>query len=299
MQNGGTLPMVVWLRGDEEDFTLSAEDVMAALDIKRSRLTQISGRELRVGRRRVDRYLKPFYRPTDVYSYQERTRAALTRQRSAAAVNSVADDIETRHKTQLQAATAQLSAVVADTSQALQKRFSALLLATQSKTKLTVTEDSFLQTQKILRSLENLSRGGRILLAELAQQATVLHDHAVQQLQDVLRAQHEQQQQVLETLQHSTTTQLGEVAARDATHTAQLLALQQGSDSIVQQLHAITTRQESELQVLRESLSEKLSELEQRVASIIAQEMTALRTAMTAEHQAAIPPVLAWASLSP
>ena len=299
VQNGGALPMVVWLRGDEEEFTLSAEDVMAALDIKRSRLTQISGHELRVGRRRVDRYLKPFYRPADVYSYQESTRAALTRQRSAAAVSSVADDIETRHKTILQETTAQLNAVVANTSQTLQKKLSELLLATQSKTNLSVTEDNFLQTKKILRGFENLSRGWRMLLADFARQVATLHDNAVQQLRDILRTQHEQQQHTLETLQSNTETQREENAASDAAHTAQLLALQQGGESIVQQLQAVAKQHETELQGLRELVSEKTSELEQHVADVVAQEMMALRGAVTAECQAVVPRVRVWASVSP
>ncbi len=299
VQNGGALPMVVWLRGEEEEFTLSAEDVMAALDIKRSRLTQISGHELRVGRRRVDRYLKPFYRPADLYSYQESTRAALTRQRSAAAVSSVADDIETRHKTILQETTAQLNAVVANTSQTLQKKLSELLLATQSKTNLSVTEDNFLQTKKILRGFENLSRGWRMLLADFERQVATLHDNAVQQLRDILRTQHEQQQRTLETLQSNTETQREENAASDAAHTAQLLALQQGGESIVQQLQAVAKQHEIELQGLRELVSEKTSELEQHVADVVAQEMTALRGAVTAECQAVAPRVRVWASVSP
>ena len=299
VQNGGALPMIVWLSGDEEDFTLSAEDVMAALDIKRSRLTQISGRELRVGRRRVDRYLKPFYRPADVYSYQESTRAALTRQRSAAAVSSVADDIETRHKTLLQATTAQLSAEVADTSQTLQKKLSALLLATQSKTHLTVTEDNFLQTQKILRGCENLSRGGRMLLADFERQVATLHRNAVQQLRDILHTQHEQQQRVLETLQSSAAAQYEEFVASDAAHTAQLLTLQHGVESIVQQLRTIAKQHATELQSLRELVCAKISELEQRVAHVVAQEMTALHGAVTAECQAVTPRLRVWASMSP
>lgn len=292
--------MVVWLQGDEEDFTLSAEDVMAALDIKRSRLTQISGRELRVGRRRVDRYLRPFYRPADVYSYQKSTRAALTRQRSAAAVNSVADDIEIRHKTLLQEMTAQLSAAVTDTSQSLQKKLSALLLALHGKASLAIAEDNFSQTHKILRGFENLSRVWSASLADFARQVEALHDSAVQQLREVLHTQHAQQQRMLETLQNSSAAQREEVAANDAAHTAQLLALQQSGADIAQQLHAIAAQQQAELQAWQKLVSEKFSELEQRVAAVIVEEMIALRTAVTAEQQATtVPHVRVWASLSP
>ena len=296
-QSRGTLPMVVWLRGDEEDFTLSAEDVMAALDIKRSRLTQISGRELRVGRRRVDRYLKPFYRPADVYSYQESTRAAVTRQRSAAAVSSVADDIETRHKTLLQDTTTQLSTVVADTSQALQQNLSTLLLKTQHKTSLTLTENNFLQTQKILRSIEALVRHCHTLLAEFEQRTSALQDSAVQQLRDILCTQ----QQALETLQSSSATQREEIESSNAAHTAQLLALQQGNDNIVQQLQDVTERHETELQALRDAVNKKINSLAQRITDSITQELSALRQAV-ADIPAPQPPpqkTRVWASMSP
>lgn len=292
--------MIVWLRGDEEEFTLSAEDVMAVLDIKRSRLTQISGRELRVGRRRVDRYLKPFYRPADVYSYQESTRAALTRQRSAAAVSSVADDIETRHKTLLQEMSAQLNAAVTDTSQTLQKKLSALLLALHSKANLAVAEDNFSQTSKILRGFENLSRGWNRLLTDFARQIEGLHDNTVRQLRDVLHTQHDQQRRMLETLQNSSAAQREEATASDAAHTAQLLALQQSCADIVQQLHTISAHHQAELQAWQNLMSEKLRELERCIAAVIAEEMLALRTAVTAEQQVTtVPQVQVWASLSP
>lgn len=295
MQNNGTMPMVVTLRGDEDDFTLSAEDVMAVLDIKRSRLTQISGRELRVGRRRVDRYLKPFYRPADVYSYQESTRAALTRQRSAAAVSSVADDIETRHKTLLQETTTQLSTVVADTSHTLQKKLGELLLNMQHKTKLITTEDNFLQAQKILRSMEHLSRQWRMLLVEFEQRATAAQDSAVQHLRDILHTQ----QQTLETLQSSNDAQREEISKSDAAHTAQLLALQQSSDRIAQQLRNVAVQHEAELQALRDLVNKKISGLEQLITESIAQELSALCYAVAKIPVSQPPRVRVWASMPP
>ncbi len=66
------LPLLVWLQGDEpyfEEFILDAEKVMEMLGIKRSRLTQISGRELRVGRTKIGRYVRPVYRQKDVEDY--------------------------------------------------------------------------------------------------------------------------------------------------------------------------------------------------------------------------------------
>ena len=104
------LPMCVWLRGDgdADEFVMTAEEVMAELNIKRSRLTQISGRELRVGRKRVDRYIKPFYRQADVLAYRTWTRASATQQKNAELVDRAASDIENRNKRLLEKLQAQL-----------------------------------------------------------------------------------------------------------------------------------------------------------------------------------------------
>jgi hypothetical protein len=84
-------PMVVWLRGDEpwfSEFDMDADATMNALSIKRSRLTQIAGKELRVGRVRVDRYIRPVFRSIDVEHYLNQTRATATHQKSSDAINS-------------------------------------------------------------------------------------------------------------------------------------------------------------------------------------------------------------------
>ena len=83
------LPRIVWLRGDEDhcaDFVLDADAVMQTLGIKRSRLTQISGKELRVGRIRRGRYISPVYRQPDVDAYLEWTRASASQLKSASVV---------------------------------------------------------------------------------------------------------------------------------------------------------------------------------------------------------------------
>lgn len=82
-------PMLVWLRGDEPWFTqfdMDADSTMAALGIKRSRLTQIAGRDLRVGRVRVDRYIRPVFRSIDVAAYLDQTRATASHQKSSEAI---------------------------------------------------------------------------------------------------------------------------------------------------------------------------------------------------------------------
>ena len=96
-QEANNLPLVVYLRGDEayfEQFSLRADDVMTALQIKRSRLNQISGRELRVGKARIDHYLRAVYRPKDVEEYLNWTRATVTHKRSSEVLGEASAKLE-------------------------------------------------------------------------------------------------------------------------------------------------------------------------------------------------------------
>lgn len=89
-------PMIVWLRGDEPwfpEFDTDAEAAMNTLGIKRSRLTQIAGKELRVGRVRVDRYVKPIFRKRDIEQYLNQTRATASHQKSSEILNSAANQL--------------------------------------------------------------------------------------------------------------------------------------------------------------------------------------------------------------
>lgn len=80
------LPMIVYLKGDEDfanEFSINADEAMNRLGIKRSRLTQISGRELRVGKIRHDRYIRPIYRVEDIESYINWTRPTASHKKSS------------------------------------------------------------------------------------------------------------------------------------------------------------------------------------------------------------------------
>ena len=91
------LPMVVVLRGDEpyaESFCRDADYVMEKLQIKRSRLTQISGKDLRVGRIRVDRYVRPMYRDEDIEKYQSWTRSPATHKNSSQMIDLAVERLE-------------------------------------------------------------------------------------------------------------------------------------------------------------------------------------------------------------
>ena len=118
------LPMVMWLRGDEphfNDFSVDVDGAMAELGIRRSRLTQISGRELRVGKKRVDRYIRPCFRPADIAAYKSFTRATASHLKSS----QVLDDVLMR----LENETGQLIDKVATTATQNSANFQAALEA--------------------------------------------------------------------------------------------------------------------------------------------------------------------------
>ena len=95
------LPMIVTLKGDEsyfKEFSWDSNKVMHILGIKRSRLNQVSGQELRVGRARIDRYIRPIYRPCDVEKYLEWTRPTATHQRSTKIIDSAREKLESQGK---------------------------------------------------------------------------------------------------------------------------------------------------------------------------------------------------------
>lgn len=90
------LPMIVWLRGDEPyagAFRLEAEQVMEQLGIRRSRLTQIAGKELRVGRMRRGRYVSPVFRQEDVDAYLSWTRATASHLKSSTVLQDAACEL--------------------------------------------------------------------------------------------------------------------------------------------------------------------------------------------------------------
>lgn len=90
-------PMVVFLRGDEpyfSDFCWNADQVMELLGIRRSRLNQISGKELRVGRTRIDSYVRPVYRKQDVEEYLKWIRPTASHKKSSDLLNEARSKLE-------------------------------------------------------------------------------------------------------------------------------------------------------------------------------------------------------------
>lgn len=116
------LPMIVWLRGDEpwfESFSVSADEAMEELGIRRSRLTQISGRELRVGKKRVDRYIRPVFRPEDIEAYKSMTRATVSHLKSSRVIDEAMAKLENETSVLVDKVTAALDQRTGDFEAAL------------------------------------------------------------------------------------------------------------------------------------------------------------------------------------
>ena len=151
-QKDRKLPMIVNLRGDEElveVFNWDADQAMEFLAIKRSRLTQISGRELRVGRIRRDRYLRPVYRESDVRDYQEWTRATATHQSSSRAVEQAIDSLDDRFS--------DLFVVLQEKLQQFEQRSSLLLIKETHKVTQALHENFLAALDAEPRLLQSLS----------------------------------------------------------------------------------------------------------------------------------------------
>ncbi|MBC7530596.1 MAG: hypothetical protein H7318_03395 [Oligoflexus sp.] len=104
-QKDQTLPMILTLRGDEaivDEFSYDTDQAMAYLGIKRSRLNQISGRELRVARIRRDRYIRPVFRECDLKDYLDWTRATATHLSSSKAIEQAVENLDDRFNDVLQ-----------------------------------------------------------------------------------------------------------------------------------------------------------------------------------------------------
>jgi hypothetical protein len=176
-------PMIVWLRGDEpwfQQFDMDAEAVMNALGIKRSRLTQIAGKELRVGRVRVDRYVRPVFRRTDVEQYLSWTRATASHQKSSDAIKiavdqlgrqsdliqKTLDDVTLRFTEEIKVDLHHfISGAVSDGVTPIQQRIKAIEIAIQERVQaleenLTQSSRDFASSaQSVAASIQEFSRG--------------------------------------------------------------------------------------------------------------------------------------------
>ena len=197
------LPMMVWLRGDEEvcaDFSLEAEEVMLRLGIRRSRLTQISGKELRVGRMRKGRYVSPVFRPADVEAYLNWTRASASHQKSSGLLHDAAEELM------------QQSARLGERLEVVPQELAAAVHARITRATLELTSVVEASSARLGGEFQLLEAGfrdseGRLKL-EIAQQTILI---------DGLRAQLDAQQLLLQII----TREVGEMAAHDRSSRAE------------------------------------------------------------------------------
>ena len=78
---------------EASEFDCNAEQAMEYLGIKRSRLTQISGNQLPCARIKVDRYIRPMYRWSDVQSYRERLQLSVSYSKSKQEVHEASSEL--------------------------------------------------------------------------------------------------------------------------------------------------------------------------------------------------------------
>lgn len=167
-QKDQTLPMVLTLRGDEtivDEFNYDSEQAMSFLGIKRSRLNQISGRELRVARVRRDRYIRPVYRESDLKDYLEWTRATATHMSSSKAIEQAVENLDDRFNDVLQVFNEKLDQV-ADAQQAFMKsEFERLPTRFPSPSPLSSPVDRDEDPRPLMQSEKVLRRHGEQLVA--------------------------------------------------------------------------------------------------------------------------------------
>ena len=172
---------------------------MTELGIKRSRLNQISGHELRVGKRRIDRYMRPYYRRVDIMAYKDRTRSAVTKQQSSKALIEAAQLIEVRIKALLQSTDQQLQQTLNYSIRQLRSELMHFFLQQDG---LKQQQTMVAQQEKIIGAIESICHLVRENSAMESigklQQLIVQHFHDVQQLlkeqSEVLSSLHQQQQ---------------------------------------------------------------------------------------------------------
>lgn len=206
------LPMITWLKGDEsyfEEFSWDAKKVMEVLGIKRSRLTQISGQELRVGKARVDRYLRPFYRPEDVQNYLKWTQPTASHKRSTGIVD------EARRR--LEETTEELKKSLQQGPSGFQKFFSKVnrqisqnifLIQGSFLTKIKSMLDSFRErmifdnqrvyrkVKKLEEQVEKLQHDNKIILQQLLDRSNE-NSEILKQLQSMEQRQEDRERQEL------------------------------------------------------------------------------------------------------
>lgn len=181
-QTDPKLPMVVHLLGNEdyvEEFNHDAQMAMEFLGIKRSRLTQISGRELRVGRIRQDRYIRPVFRKRDLEDYRNWTRSTASHQSSSyaieQAVQKLEDQCESLEQTTLPEIKSTLSKFSVDILASF-RLFSDSLIRNIGR--------HFMQTLERMHQYHEIGQGTRIqikgLLGKLLEKQKVISDHISQ-----------------------------------------------------------------------------------------------------------------------
>jgi hypothetical protein len=195
------LPMIVILKGDEpyfKEFSWDSNKVMHLLGIKRSRLNQVSGQELRVGRTRIDRYIRPVYRPCDVEKYLEWTRPTATHQRSTKIIDSAREKLESQsRKLEEQISTLEKTLRLSIQSFIKKHELTFITIIKEERHNLTAELKQYIKTiyaelknfeLKLLQSTKNLQTNNNELLSQIKAQKSKIEHITIQteQIQNTL-----------------------------------------------------------------------------------------------------------------
>lgn len=261
------LPMIVWLRGDEpwfEDFSVDADTAMAELGIRRSRLTQISGRELRVGKKRVDRYIRPCFRPEDLAAYKNFTRATASHLKSAAVLDDVLGKLEHESSQILERITAAVRNNSTDFASTLEQNASELRqtqgrLLREVSDRLDIIEREM--HGSVQAALQRSTSAATALATETAELRQIFSQQCekmialLNQNQLLLREVNAAQSARFETLGHQIASQLGQsVTGIIAT------AGQEVTTQIEQTVHQTRLAIRGDLKKMKELLDEKFTD---------------------------------------
>ncbi len=235
------VPMVVWLRGDEpnfSDFSLGADQVMKSLGIRRSRLNQISGRELRVGRTRVDSYIRPVYRPVDVEEYLKWSRPTASHKKSSEVLEEARTKLEQQSERLLAEFSQQFADIAASFNISLQ--------------------ETWLDQRKFSKNLFlNMQKNIGMTLRGLVQRTSLLQNQASGRWEEMTKRFGD----LKEILAHSHFLKLGMTKALDLMSYSEkiLLETQQGQNKVLEQiklLHQDLLSLKEEQQLLKKQLTD-------------------------------------------
>lgn len=195
------------------EFSCSAADAMQMIGIKRSRLTQISGKSLACARIKIGRYIRPMYRPQDIEDYVRRSRISQSQHKS----RHIIETSTTKLIQEAEKISSCLEHATSEWHQSMQNRFLEILAT---------LKEEFSNSHEIYHDIyKNIQQRWLQSVTKLEEK---LHD-LEQKTENILKNQHEfYKQQLVETLRYIETLQ-SEIYTKQIACTSQYMLFQSNS----------------------------------------------------------------------